>query len=208
MSGGILIKNIGKGVAGATAIATGQAGPAITLNGSATSQGAYSGSGWAHKVSVISAGDDHTKTATLTGEFYASTTAAATTTATLTLANAGTATTTLYALNITGIQLSAAAASSVTVGFTAPDDGVAIPVNFKDGSLYAVDFGGTFGGATVSLSKYSQPGDTYIAQGIGTNTAATINYECPINSRVIAVLTTGSTTTQAYVEALVIRKDR
>jgi hypothetical protein len=212
-AGGIVIAQYaGTTLADADGIAAGQsiaAGGSFTLNGSLVVGGEWSNEGWGYKVTAVSAGNDTGKTLYLTGRFYTSNSVGGyTDSATVTLANAGTATSTVYATRITAARVETATASSVTIGLAA--DGSGVPVGLNHGTLYQISGGGTFGGATVQVKRYFDLTDEWLAFGTETGDTAAFcrNYEIPAGTTMKAFLTTGSTTTALGIKAEIISKQK
>lgn len=207
MSSGIILALNATYTADNDGICQGQTAKTLTINGSLTSAGAYlAGTNWGQKINIISAGDDSTKTFTVSGLFFGSTTTGdTTTTIAVTGANAGTATSSLYAQSITSIVCSTTTASSVTVGPTAT--ALALPVGLNQGSLYQLVFGGAFGGASVTVERYQADLSEWVAVLDSAKTAAAVtNVEIPAGTRVRATVSSGSTTTAIGVVAEPIQK--
>lgn len=214
MAGGIILgKYAGTSIlADADGICAGQSATAgaltLTINGSLTSGGVFSNPGWGYKLKATSAGNDSGVTLTVTGKFWASNAAGATPTEEIQLAltNASFVTSTLYATEVTKIVASTITASSITVGTAADSTGV--PVTLNGGSLYQINVGGTFGGATPTVSKYAQFAGEWIAVAVGSTAAGLYNVEVPAGSTVKLSIASGSTTTSLMVDAEIINKQR
>jgi hypothetical protein len=185
------------------------AGASFTMNGSALSGGVFSNPGWGYKVKVTSAGNDLNKSFIFAGKFWDSASAGSySETMTVTGANASSATSSLYATQITGVRVDTATAGAVTIGLAA--DSVGVPVGLNYGSLYQVNYGGTFAGATIQVKKYHALSASWLPFGTETGEAsATVkNYELPAGTTVKAFVTLGSATSAIYIDAEIIAKQR
>lgn len=185
------------------------AGASFTMNGSALSGGVFNNPGWGYKVTVVSAGNDTGKSFIFAGKFCDSASAGEySQTITVTGANAGTATSALYATQVTGVRVDTATAGAVTIGLAADSTGA--PVGLPHGSLYQVNYGGTFGGATIQVKKYHALTSAWLPFGTeaGEASATVKNYELPTGTTVKAFITTGSSTSAIGIDAEIIAKQR
>lgn len=213
MSGIILAKNAGQAYADDNGICAGQSVTAgnltLTINGSLAVGGVWENPGWGFKIKATSSGNDSANNLTITGLFYASDSVGdVTNTVVLGLGNATSVATTLFATYISKIVAATITAGSITVGPTGEGSGV--PVGMKYGSLYSVNYGGTFGGATVQVKKYHPLTNQWIAfDGETGETAATVlNYQVNGGATLKTFITSGSTTTAIGVSADIINPTR
>lgn len=212
MTGIIIAKLAGTTLTDPNGIATAQtitAGASFVINGSLTTGGQWVNEGWGYKVEALSSGNDNGKKLIVYGKFWASDSVGAySTDTTITLANAGTAYSGLYATEITGATMGTASAGTVQIGLD--DTSVGVPVGLKHGSLYQANYGGTFGGATIQVKKYSALNNEWLPFGTETGeVSATVkNYELPAGTTLKAFLTTGSSTTAIGIDFEPINKQR
>lgn len=207
MTGIILAKKAGQASADADGICASQSLVAgtLTINGSLTSGGAWENPGWGWKLKAITGGDASANSLTITGKFWASASAGAyTNTVTLDLVNAGTATTTLFATAVDSVVAATSSVGAITLGTDGEGEGV--PVIMKHGAMYAINYGGTFGGATVQLKKYHALTSEWLPFDgeTGETTGTVINYQMPSGTTIKSFLTSGSTTTAIGISADVI----
>lgn len=214
MSNGIsLAYKIGGLAATDTAVCLGQSATAgaltLTINGSMAVGGQIDLGGSAFKVKLVSAGNDTGKKLTMTGKFWASNASGSSDyidTLTITAGNATSVTTSLYASSISRLVMSAASASSLTVGLV--NDYVGVPVGLPYGSLWCIKKAGTWGGATLTLKGYDENAAEWVALGTATASSAWENYELPAGTTVRMDIGAGSTTTQLYATAQPIQKTK
>jgi hypothetical protein len=182
-------------------------GGSVTLNGSLTVGGAWENEGWGYKLKVVAAGNETGRTFTFTGKFYASNSVGDfTTTTSIAGPNASSATSSLYATEVTALSVNTATASSFSVGLAA--DGSGVPAGLPYGSLYQIGYAGTWGGSTMTVSRYNPVAGEWVALETGKTASAWSNVELPVSATVKAFLTDGSTTTALAVTADVINKTR
>lgn len=208
MAGIILAKNAGAAYGDDDGICASQsisaAAHTLTINGSLTSGGAWANPGWGFKIKAVSAGNDTGKNLILTGKFYASDSVGAySTEATIALGSVTSASTALYATELTKIVASTLTAGSITVGINAADGGSGIPVGVNHGSMYSVNYGGTFGGAKVQIKKYFDVTNEWLpfSGETGETTGTIKNYQINTGATLKAFLTSGSTTTALAISA-------
>lgn len=207
-AGKIIILNAST-AADADGICAGQTAKTLTINGSLTSGGhfAESATNWAHKIKIVSAGDESANTFTLTGIFYASNTLGDTT-ATMQIigGNATSVTSALYAREVSAIVAGTITASSVTVGTSG--DCAPFPVTLSDGSLYQIIDGGVFSGASLTLQRYQADLDEWVDVDETKTAADVVNYEIPVGTIVRANTGSVSTTSMLGIVAEAINKTR
>lgn len=208
----ILAKNAGTALADDDGICAQQsvaAGGDLVLAGSLTVGGVFENPGWGYKVKITSVADESGSTFTFAGEFWPSNATGSddmTVTMAITGPNATSATSSLYATKITGGNMGTASAGSLSVGLAA--DGSGVPVGLPYGSLYQIETGGTFAGATATVKKYSPLNAEFISLGTGAASATLQNYELPSGSVCKVFVTDGSATTSLGVAAEIISKTR
>lgn len=193
---------------GISTAASAVAGTAISINGSLTSGGAYLNPGWGMKVEAFTSGDSTGVNLILGGKFFTSNSVGAYSETITVALGAATVTSAEYATEIRSARVDSNTVGTLRIGLAA--DGYGVPVGINHGSLIQLNYGGTFGGATVQVKKYNSLNGEWLPFGTETGEAsATVkNYEIPVGTTLKAFVSNASTTTSIGIDAEVISKQR